>query len=490
MPPKGSKGRTAGKAGNHNEGSNGGDQTQTKTTPTKGNSPEPANDPEVPDPKIVASDSDSELNEEDSFKILKKILLNQKLSEKKSDERFTKLSKTIRESKRALESYKDVNDQKVQQVKQDIDTTSSELKELKDKVEGLSTNLDKAHEKLNATQNLLDETRKELKEKSKTIEKLDKKYERDEMELKRCLLLLDGVSEQERRPITVVNSPLADLGIEFKEGDVKASYRLGTLRTGIARPRTIKVQFANSKTKAEIFKNVGKLKNITARKGVHLNDAMTPLEQRQAKDLRCIFAAGKAKGLDIKLRGNILIIDGIKFTYNDIEGLPYELTMESVKIIKVADGLAFQSSYAFLSNMYETDIVYEGNTYKTSEHLYSTEHVKHHDRLDLLEDILAARDGYEAKRIIRNVRSNDTWDNAKFKIMRKIIALKFDQNDSIRDKLLATQGFLYEATKDLEFGCGLTLGQAKDINQKGIKGKNMLGTILCEYRDEYLGVKM
>ena len=70
------------------------------------------------------------------------------------------------------------------------------------------------------------------------------------------------------------------------------------------------------------------------------------------------------------------------------------------------------------------------------------------------------------------------------------MALKFEQNDYIRDKLLATQGFLYEATKDIDFGCGLTLGQSKDINQKGIKGKNMLGIILAEFRDEYLGVKM
>ena len=106
------------------------------------------------------------------------------------------------------------------------------------------------------------------------------------------------------------------------------------------------------------------------------------------------------------------------------------------------------------------------------------------------KEIIAAEDGYAAKRLIRNIKTNETWDNAKYKIMRKVIALKFDQNDLIRDKLLATQGFLYEATKDIDFGCGLTLGQSKDINQKGIKGKNMLGIILCEYMDDYLGVKI
>ena len=387
------------------------------------------------------------------------------------------------------ESYQ-CNDQKVQSVKQDVETTASELKDLKEKVEGLNQNLNQAHEKLNATQNLLDETRQDLKEKAKTIDKLDKKYERDELELKRCLLLLDGVSEHEKRPTTVVKMLLEDLGITTKDGDIKASYRLGVLKTGIARPRTIKVQFANSKIKAEIFKNIGKIKNNIAWKGVHLSDALTPLEQKQNNDLRCIYAAGRSRCLDIKLRGNILIIDGIRFSYSDIANLPYELTMEAVKVVDVMDGVAFQSEYAYLSNMYKTNIVYEGNTYKTSEHLYSAEYAKYHERLDLIESIIAAEDGFAAKRLIKHIKQNDTWDNVKYKVMRKIIALKFEQNESIRDKLLATQGFLYEATKDMDFGCGLTLGQIKDINKKGIKGKNMLGIILAEYRDEYLGIKM
>ena len=122
--------------------------------------------------------------------------------------------------------------------------------------------------------------------------------------------------------------------------------------------------------------------------------------------------------------------------------------------------------------------------------IYSSEFARHHDRLKLIQDILEAEDGYAAKRPIRNLKANDTWDDAKFKVMRKIVALKFDQNDSIRDKLLSTTGYHYEATKDTECGCGLTLGQNKEIKQNLIKGKNMLGKILCEYRNEILGINM
>ena len=373
-------------------------------------------------------------------------------------------------------------------VKSSIQTTTKELKELQDKVSDLQKDLNTTNDRFDATQKALDDTKKELKVKDKTLEKLDKKYDRDEEELKRCLLLIDGINERDnKRPRSVVEALLTDLDITYKDNDIKTAYRLGTLKNGIARPRTIKVQFTTTATKGEIFKNIGKLKKNDAWKGVHLNDALSPKEQLQVKDLRCVYAVGRARGLDIKLKGNILVIDGIKFTYNEIDNLPYELNMEAVKIIKVRDGFAFQSHHAFLSNMFITEIKYEGETYKSAEHLYSAEFARHHDKLNIIQDILDAEDGYAAKRLVQNIKVRDIWENVKYKIMEKIIGLKFDQNASIRDKLLSKVGFLYEATKDEDFGCGLTLGQNRDIYQGNIKGKNMLGILLCKYRDNILG---
>ena len=346
-------------------------------------------------------------------------------------------------------------------------------------------------ERLDNAQKLLEESMYDLRSKAKTIEKLEKKYDKDEDDLKRCLLLMDGVNERDHKKlITVVQALLTDLGVPHKDGDINAAYRIGTLKNGVARPRTIKIQFSNSALKGEIFKNINKLRKLENWKGVHLNDALSPKELQQVKDLRCIFAAGKAQGLDIKLRGSVLIIDGMRLTYKDIDHLPYGLSMEAVKILKVEDGYAFQSHHAYMSNMFKIDIMYEGTIYKSAEHFYTAEFVRHHDKLDLLPSILDAEDGYAAKRIIRNLENDDTWEEAKFKVMRKIITLKFDQNDGIKDKLIATSGHLYEATKDIEFGCGLTLGQNKEIKQGSIKGKNMLGKILCEYRDELLGIDM
>ena len=171
-----------------------------------------------------------------------------------------------------------------------------------------------------------------------------------------------------------------------------------------------------------------------------------------------------AQNLNVKLRGSTIIFDDIKYTYKDIDFLPHSLSMEGVKIVNVSDGVAFQSHHAFMSNMFLCLIKSEGVDYKSAEHFYSSEMARFHNRLDLIDDILEAPDGYIAKRIVKSIKIRDEWREAKIEIMKKIITMKFDQNDSLRDRLLNTKGHLYEATQtDMDFACGLTLSQTKDI---------------------------
>ena len=177
----------------------------------------------------------------------------------------------------------------------------------------------------------------------------------------------------------MIEELLKDLEVDVKEVDIKSVYRLGPLKTGISRPRSIKVHFTKSNVKGVIFRNIEKLQQIPKWKGVRISDAISPAEQRQQRDLRCIYAAAKARGINTKLRGSTIIIDDIKYTYKDIDSLPHE-------------------------------------------------------------------------------------------------------------PLLNTTGFLYEATKsDLDFACGMVLSQCKDICKDNIPGKNLLGEILCKYRDAIVG---
>ena len=366
----------------------------------------------------------------------------------------------------------------------------SNLQLLQTSVKTLQDDITAIQNKYEATQKLLDETTLNLNKYAATIGKLDVKYQREEDEVMRCQLLIDGVKEQgTKRPKTVIINLLKDLGVDFSDSDIKSAYRLGPLNDKSSRPRSIKVQFVNSHFKYEIFKNIQKLKDKESWKGVHISDAVSAEEQDKRRDMRCIYAAGKAKGINIKLKGANVVIDGIKYGHSDIHNLPKGLSIKQVKIVATKDGTAFQSHHAYLSNMYPCVINYEGTKYKSAEHLYYAEMARHHNRLDLVNDIINAKDGYAAKRVGKKITEIDeNWDTTKIKVMKKVVHLKFDQNDGLKNLLLATIGPLYEATKGDSFACGMSLAQAKDIGKDSIPGANHLGIILCEYRDECLGV--
>ena len=169
----------------------------------------------------------------------------------------------------------------------------------------------KAQQDLDRTRNKLDIASKDLKDKTATLDKLDQKFVKDEELHKRCLLIVDGIKEMKTtKPKSQVLLLLEDLEVECKDSDIKAAFRIGQLRKGVARPRSIKVEFTSQNTKSDIFKNIEKLRTLDNWRGVFFSDALSLVEQKQQKDLRCIHASAKSCGIDVKLRGNSLIIDG------------------------------------------------------------------------------------------------------------------------------------------------------------------------------------
>ena len=99
----------------------------------------------------------------------------------------------------------------------------------------------------------------------------------------------------------------------------------------------------------------------------------------------------KPQGLDVKLRGSNIFTDDITYSYKDINSLPHGLCMESVKIVSVTNGLAFQPHHSFLSNIYLFEIKDNGNIYKSAEHFFSGDLARHHIRTDLIQPTLDAK---------------------------------------------------------------------------------------------------
>ena len=130
--------------------------------------------------------------------------------------------------------------------------------------------------------------------------------------------------------------------------------------------------------------------------------------------------------------------------------------------------------YGCFSNFALYPFVVDGMTWYTSEHYFQAHKFldeKYFDKIRMAESPMkAANLGRSRKVAIR-----DDWENVKDNIMRRAVYEKFTQNEEILRTLLYTgdQEIVEATTNDYYWGCG----------QEG-NGKNMLGVILMELREE------
>ena len=81
------------------------------------------------------------------------------------------------------------------------------------------------------------------------------------------------------------------------------------------------------------------------------------------------------------------------------------------------------------------------------------------------------------------------WDKIKDKLMKEGVSAKFEQNELLKDELVATgDKYLVEANPfDTYWSCGIHLTDKNIGNTDSYKGKNMLGKLLVEIRNEIIG---
>ena len=130
---------------------------------------------------------------------------------------------------------------------------------------------------------------------------------------------------------------------------------MGQKKQMTQRSRPIFVSFLYIRLKHKVLRNAYKLKDKQERKNTYLSDDLTSDQQTKRRDLRCLHAYAKSMQIDSKLRGDAIIIDGVRYAHDNIDKLPHEITLENAKIVEVQDGHAFQSEHAFLSSLYECE---------------------------------------------------------------------------------------------------------------------------------------
>ena len=134
---------------------------------------------------------------------------------------------------------------------------------------------------------------------------------------------------------------------------------------------------------------------------------------------------------------------------------------------------SFRGDYHFLSNFYESPLEYEGLRYQNAETAFQA-HKCTDDGEKAEFSSLAAN---KAKRLGRQVKLREDWEEVKTGLMLQIVRAKFAQNPELADELLRTgDRKLIEGNTwhDVFWGMDLNTGQ----------GENHLGRILMQVREE------
>ena len=143
---------------------------------------------------------------------------------------------------------------------------------------------------------------------------------------------------------------------------------------------------------------------------------------------------------------------------------------------KVSDGkkvYAFCCEYRWLSNFWPSKIKFDGYEYDSVEAAYHS--AKNNSKE--WKEFCAKNDSSSIKKAGQEISLRDDWEDVKVDIMEKLIRLKFNDNQELKQKLLETGDMVIEEGNewgDVFWG----------VDLKTKEGKNILGKIIMKVREE------
>ena len=145
----------------------------------------------------------------------------------------------------------------------------------------------------------------------------------------------------------------------------------------------------------------------------------------------------------------------------------------------------FHGQFSYLAIDYDCKIVHENSEYSNAEIMFLSLKASFCGDEQLADEIAVSTTTAEARELLVELKVPKSWNNTeKTKAMKLVNTLKFDQHEYLAQKLRNIKGDIYHCCFEKFWGCGMALSQKKYIKANSIPGKNYLGSILMEVRDE------
>lgn len=131
--------------------------------------------------------------------------------------------------------------------------------------------------------------------------------------------------------------------------------------------------------------------------------------------------------------------------------------------------------YGFMSNYYRSRFFVFGRWWNWSEAPYQAAKTNVQSEIDEIHKATKAND---TRLLGQKVTMRPDWDDVKYHVMKKVCLAKFLQHPDLRKQLIETgdEELIEDSPVDYYWGCGADGS-----------GKNMLGKLLMELREELKG---
>ena len=252
-------------------------------------------------------------------------------------------------------------------------------------------------------------------------------------------------------------------------------------------PPSILVRFLSFCDREEIWMKRDRL-NRNQRNKLYLNQDFPPEVEKKRSFLRPYLKAAYATGRKAVLVGDMLIVDGNKYSTKDLENLPENMGPDKIAIQEKNEVILFYRSDAYLSNFYDSPLCIDNINYQNVEQFFTAEKARTFQDQATVNSIMEAESPSEMKYLGKHTKgfNLNIWNEKAASVMIKGLRAKFSQNQRLQEKLLNTNDkLLAESSKnDSVWGTGMAMTDPNAFNKDSWGGKNQLGNLLMKVREE------